>query len=63
MKHSEMAAVLRKAAADMQLIAIMDGDWEVPDDLVFSYIRAFLTEPSLREPGVIGGKWNPVERG
>jgi hypothetical protein len=29
MKHSEMAAALRKAAADMQLIAIMDGDWEI----------------------------------
>jgi len=51
MKHSEMAAALRKAAADMQLIAIMDGDWEMPDELVLSYIRAFLTEPSLRTLG------------
>lgn len=63
MKHSEMAAYLRDAAADMQRIAIMDDDWEMPDELVLSYIRAFLTDPSLRKPGVINGKWNPVKRG
>lgn len=62
MKHSEIAAVLRDAAADMQRIAIVDGDWELPDELVLSYISAFLTDPNLRKPGVINGKWNPVER-
>jgi hypothetical protein len=40
MKHSEMAA-LRKAAADMQLIAIMDGDWEMPDEIALTYIKQF----------------------
>jgi hypothetical protein len=63
MKHSEMAAALRQAAADMQLIAIMDGDWEMPDEMVLTYISNFLTDPSLRKPWVINGKWNPVERG
>jgi hypothetical protein len=62
MKHSEMAAVLREAAADMQLIAIMDGDWEMPDEMVLTYISNFLTDPSLRKPWVINGRWNPVER-
>ena len=38
MKHSEMAASLRQAAADMQLIAIVDGDWEMPDEMVLTYI-------------------------
>jgi hypothetical protein len=61
MKHSEMAAALRKA--DTQLIAIMDGDWEMPDEMVLSYIGNFLTDPSLRKPWVIKGKRNPVERG
>ena len=28
MKRSERSAALRKAAADMQLIAIMEVDWE-----------------------------------
>ena len=63
MKHSEMAAALRGAAADMQLIAIMDGDWEMPDEMVLTYISNFLTDPSLRKPWVINGVWNPVERG
>jgi hypothetical protein len=63
MKHSEMAAALRRAAADVQLIAIMDGDWEMPDEMVLTYISNFLTDPSLRKPWVINGKWNPVERG
>ena len=63
MKHSEMAAALRKAAADIQLIAIMDGDWEMPDEMVLTYISNFLTDPSLRKPGVINGKWNSIERG
>jgi hypothetical protein len=63
MKHSEMAAALRQAAADMQLIAIMDGDWEMPDEMVLTYISNFLTDTSLRKPWLIDGKWNPVERG
>jgi hypothetical protein len=63
MKHSEMAAALRQAAADMQLIAIMDGDWEMPDEMVLTYISNFLTDPSLRKPWIINDKWNPVERG
>jgi len=62
MKHSEMAAALRQAAADMQLIAIMDGDWEMPDEMVLTYISNFLTDPSLRKPWVINGKWNPIKR-
>jgi hypothetical protein len=49
MKHSERAAALRKAAADMQLIAIMDGDWEMPDEMVLTYISNYLTDPSLRK--------------
>jgi hypothetical protein len=63
MKHSEMAAYLRNEAADMQRIAIMDGDWEMPDEMVLTYISNFLTDPSLRKSWVINGKWNPVERG
>jgi hypothetical protein len=63
MKHSEMAAALRQAAADMQLIAIMDGDWEMPDEMVLTYISNFLTDPSLRKPWVINRNSNPVERG
>ena len=43
MKHSE-----RQAAADMQLIAIMDGGWEMPDEMVLTYIRNFLTDQRLR---------------
>jgi hypothetical protein len=62
MKHSEMAAVLRKAAADIEQIAITDGDWEMPDELVLSYIRAVLTDRSLRKPGIINGKWSPAEK-
>lgn len=62
MKHSEMASVLLEAAADMERIAIRDGDLEMSDVLVLSYIRAFPTEPSLRQLGVINGKWNPVKR-
>jgi hypothetical protein len=62
MKHSEMAAALRQAAADMQLIAIMDGDWEMPDEMVLTYISNFLTDPSLRKPWVINGEWNPIKR-
>ena len=50
MKHSEMAAALRQAAADMQLIAIMDGDWEMPDEMVLTYISNFLTDARLRRP-------------
>ena len=50
MKHSEMAAALREAAADMQRIAIMDGDWEMPDEMVLTYISNFLTDPRLRRP-------------
>jgi hypothetical protein len=50
MKHSEMADALRRAAADMQLIAIMDGDWEMPDGMVLTYISNFLTDPKLRRP-------------
>ena len=53
MKHSEMAAALREAAADMQLIAIMDGDWEMPDEMVLTYISNFLTDPRLRRPGAV----------
>jgi hypothetical protein len=53
MKHSDMAAALRKAAADMQLIAIMDGDWEVPDEMVLSYISNFLTDQRLRRPRAV----------
>jgi hypothetical protein len=41
MKHSEMAAALRKAATYMQLIAIMDGDWEMPDEMVLTYISNY----------------------
>jgi hypothetical protein len=50
MKHSEMATALRQRAADMQLIAIMDGDWEMPDEMVLTYISNFLTDPRLRRP-------------
>jgi hypothetical protein len=50
MKHSEMAAALRKAAADMQLIAIIDGDWEMPDEMVLTYVSNFLTDQRLRRP-------------
>jgi hypothetical protein len=53
MKHSEMAAALRRAAADMQLIAIMDGDWEMPDEMVLTYISNFLTDASLRRPRTV----------
>ena len=53
MKHSEMAAALRRAAADMQLIAIMDGDWEMPDEMVLTYISNFLTDASLRRPRAV----------
>jgi hypothetical protein len=63
MKHSKMADALRSAAADMQLIAIMDGDWEMSDEMVLTYISNLLTDPSLPKPWVINGKWNPIERG
>src|SRR5271170_6864898 len=53
MKHSEMATALRQAAADMQLIAITDGDWEMPDEMVLTYISNFLTDPSLRRPRAV----------
>jgi hypothetical protein len=53
MKHREMADALRRAAADMQLIAIMDGDWEMPDEMVLTYISNFLTDASLRRPRAV----------
>jgi hypothetical protein len=43
MKHSERVAARRKAAAGMQLIATMDGDWEMLDEMV-----AFLLARHLR---------------
>jgi hypothetical protein len=61
MKHSEMAAVLRRAAADMQLIAIMDGDWEMPDEMVLTYISNFLTDARLRRPFAVEPKPNQNE--
>lgn len=61
MKHSEMAAALRQAAADMQLIAIMDGDWEMPDEMVLTYISNFLTDPKLRRPLVVQAERNQNE--
>ena len=61
MKHSEMAAALRKAAADMQLIAIMDGDWEMPDEMVLTYISNFLTDPRLGRPLALQAKRNQNE--
>jgi len=61
MKHSEMAAALRKAAADMQLIAMMDGDWEMPDELVLTYISNFVTDSRLRAPRGAQAKRNQSE--
>jgi hypothetical protein len=61
MKHSEMAAALRQAAADMQLIAIMDGDWEMPDEMVLTYISNFLTDRKLRRPLVVQAERNQHE--
>jgi hypothetical protein len=61
MKHSEMAAALREAAADMQLIAIMDDDWEMPDEMVLTYISNFLVGPRLRRPLAVQAKRNHNE--
>jgi hypothetical protein len=61
MKHSEMAAALREAAADMQLIAIMDDDWEMPDEMVLTYISNFLVDPRLRRPLAVQAKRNQNE--
>jgi hypothetical protein len=61
MKHSEIAAVLREAAADLQLIAIMDGDWEMPDEMVLTYISNFLTDPKFRRPLAVEAERNQNE--
>jgi hypothetical protein len=56
-----MAAALRQAAADMQLIAIMYGDWEMPHEMVLTYITNFLTDPRLRPPLAAQAKRNQNE--
>jgi hypothetical protein len=61
MKHSEMAAALRQAAADMQVIAIMGGDWEMPDEMVLTYISNFLADPRLQRPLAVEAKRNENE--
>jgi len=41
---------------DMQLIAIMDGDWEMLDEMVLTYISNFLTDQRLRKPLAVQAK-------
>jgi hypothetical protein len=49
MKVTEIAAVLRKAGDDMKALALREGDFEIPDEMVLQYIINFLTDHNLRK--------------
>jgi len=49
MRISEIAAVLYKAAADMQAFAARNDDLNFPDQVVLPFVMNFLTDQGLRK--------------
>jgi hypothetical protein len=48
MNVTQIAAVLRKAADDMEALA-REGEFAIPDEMVLRYIVNFLTDTALRK--------------
>jgi hypothetical protein len=49
MRISEIAAVLHKAAVDMQAFAANNDDLNFPDQVVLPFVINFLTDKGLRK--------------
>ena len=49
MKITDIVAVLRKAATDMQAFAARNDGLNLPDEVVLPFIMNFLTDERLRE--------------
>lgn len=49
MKLTEIAAVLRKAANDMEALAAREGDLDYPHEALLPFIVNFLTDRALRK--------------
>jgi hypothetical protein len=49
MRISEIAAVLQKAAVDMQAFAANNDDFNFPDEVVLPFVMNFLTDKELRK--------------
>jgi hypothetical protein len=47
MKLTTIAAKLRMTAAEMDVIAALDGDMDYPNEMVPSFIISWLTDPSM----------------
>ena len=49
MKLSQIAAALRKAAAGMEVFAVMNDDLDYADEAVLPFVMNFLTDQGLRK--------------
>ncbi len=49
MKITTIAAKLRKVAVDMEIKAALDGDWDLPDELVLPFIINAVTDKRMLE--------------
>ena len=47
MKITTIAAKLRKVAVDMEIKAAIDGEWDVPDELVLPLIINAVTDKKM----------------
>ncbi len=49
MKITTIAAKLRNVAVDMEIKAALDGDWDLPDDLVLPLIINAVADKKMLE--------------
>ncbi len=62
MRISEIAAVLQKAAVDMQAFAANNDDFDFPDQVVLPFVMNFLTDKALRKfPTELATQSSPAE--
>jgi hypothetical protein len=64
MRISEIAAVLHKAAADMEVFAAKNDNVDFPDQAVVPFVMNFLTDNGLRKfpPWLPASTHDPLSR-